>query len=68
MKQVLLWVVLLVLLFPSPVYAYLDPGSGSFFIQIIIATVVSSLFFAKTYWRKIKGILIHLLKRLKNYF
>jgi hypothetical protein len=32
---------------------YLDPGSGSFILQILIATLVGSLFLIKTYWKKI---------------
>ena len=36
--------------------AYLDPGTGSFIFQTIIAMVVGSLFALKTYWQRIKGI------------
>jgi hypothetical protein len=35
--------------------AYLDPGSGSFIIQILIATLVGGLFIVKSYWQKILG-------------
>ena len=35
--------------------AYLDPGSGSFILQILLATLLASLFFMKTFWRKIFG-------------
>jgi hypothetical protein len=34
---------------------YLDPGSGSFILQILIATLVGSLFLIKAYWKKIKA-------------
>ena len=34
---------------------YLDPGSGSFLLQILIATVVGSLFLIKVYWKKIRA-------------
>jgi hypothetical protein len=34
-------------------YAYLDPGSGSFILQILIATLLGSAFLIKTYWKKI---------------
>lgn len=33
---------------------YLDPGSGSFILQILIATLVGSLFLIKAYWKKLK--------------
>jgi hypothetical protein len=37
------------------VLAYLDPGSGSFLIQILLAGGLGAAFLVKTYWRKIKG-------------
>jgi membrane-anchored glycerophosphoryl diester phosphodiesterase (GDPDase) len=33
--------------------AYLDPGSGSFILQIILASLLASLFFMRTFWRKL---------------
>ncbi len=36
--------------------AYLDPGSGSFILQILLATLLASLLFMKSFWRKIIGI------------
>jgi len=36
--------------------AYLDPGSGSFILQILLATLLASLLFMKNFWRKIIGI------------
>jgi len=35
-------------------YAYLDPGSGALFIQIIIGTLVGVGITLKLYWYKIK--------------
>ena len=35
--------------------AYLDPGSGSFILQILIATLVGGMFIVKTYWQRILG-------------
>jgi hypothetical protein len=34
-------------------YAYLNPGTGSFVFQLIIATFLGGLFTVKLYWRKI---------------
>lgn len=34
--------------------AYLDPGSGSFLIQMLLAGGLGAAFLIKTYWRKIK--------------
>jgi hypothetical protein len=39
--------------------AYLDPGSGSFLIQLLIAGVVGAGFLIKAYWKKIKGLFNH---------
>ncbi len=36
--------------------AYLDPGSGSFLLQIILASILGALFVAKSYWNKLRGL------------
>lgn len=46
--------ILLFLTLPSNVYGYLDPGTGSYFLQLIAAALVGSLFTIKLYWKKIK--------------
>jgi hypothetical protein len=43
--------------------AYLDPGSGSFIIQILIATLVGGLFIVKSYWQKITGFFRNMFSR-----
>jgi len=41
-------------LFFSPnSYAYLDPGSGSYLLQIIIAALLSASFVIKAFWKRI---------------
>lgn len=41
---------------PLRIYvSYLDPGSGSFILQILIATLVGGLFVVKIYWKRITG-------------
>ncbi len=39
----------------SPAYAYLDPGTGSFIIQMLVAGIAGALFMLKTYWQKFIG-------------
>ena len=34
--------------------AYLDPGSGSFILQMILAAILGGLVIIRTYWNKIK--------------
>ncbi len=40
------------------VMAYLDPGSGSFLIQMLLAGGLGAAFLIKTYWRKIRGLFV----------
>ena len=35
------------------VYAYLDPGSGSFILQIILASLLGALIVLRSFWTKI---------------
>ena len=49
-----------------PAYAYLDPGTGSYFIQIIIATLLGSIYAIKQFWYKIKLFCINLLSKFKK--
>ena len=34
-------------------YAYLDPGSGSFLLQLLAAALLGGLFLLKTYWANV---------------
>ncbi len=47
-------------------YSYIDLGSGSYFFQILIATLFGVLFTVKTYWKKIKIFLTNLFSKEKN--
>ena len=40
-------------LWPANAHAYIDPGTGSFVIQGIIAAVVGAGFAIKVYWHRI---------------
>jgi hypothetical protein len=46
-------------------HAYLDPGSGSFLIQLLVAALLGGLFLLKTYWRKVTGFFSRLFSRGK---
>jgi len=35
-------------------YAYLDPGTGSYLLQILLATLLGAAFAIKVFWQKIK--------------
>ena len=47
------FIALITLCFSSPAYAYLDPGSGSFILQLLLASLLGTIFLIKSYWRKI---------------
>ncbi len=54
MNLMLCWsLTLFVVLFASPAYAYLDLGSTSMVLQIILATLVGVAIATKMYWQKI---------------
>ena len=39
-------------------FLYIDPSSGSYLVQMIIAGILGSLFFFKNLWVKIKSFFI----------
>jgi len=41
--------------YPNVAYAYLDPGTGSYVFQVLIAAVIGGLFAIKMYWQKIRN-------------
>lgn len=46
---------LLMFAWPRSSHAYIDPGSGSYMFQFLIASLVAGAFAAKIYWQKIIG-------------
>lgn len=42
---------------PRRVHAYVDPGSGSYILQLLVATLFGALFAVRVFWAKIKGFL-----------
>jgi len=43
--------------------AYLDPGSGSFIVQLILASLMGALFMLGMYWKKVKTFFKKLFKK-----
>ncbi len=52
--------------FPVCIYAYIDPGTGSYFIQLLIAAFVGISFAIRLFWTKIKSFLSFIFSRKKN--
>jgi hypothetical protein len=44
------------LLVSAPASAYIDPGTGSFLVQGIIAAVLGAAMVIKMYWQRIKSV------------
>jgi hypothetical protein len=42
------------LVFPLSASAYIDLGSGSYVIQIILASLLGVFFMTRTYWKRLK--------------
>ncbi|MFA6449920.1 MAG: hypothetical protein WCX65_10645 [bacterium] len=57
--------IVMLLISANSAHAYLDPGSGSYLFQIMIATFVGVGFTVKIYWRKIKEFFIRLFFKSK---
>ena len=54
---------LFLLMFPQVSYAYLDPGTGSYIFQIILAAFVGAAYMIKIYWTKVKAFFVNLFSK-----
>jgi len=43
------------IIFMQPAYAYLDPGTGSMIIQIVVGAFIAAAAATRFYWEKIKS-------------
>ena len=44
-------------------FAYLDPGTGSYVFQVLVAAFIGGLFTIKIFWQKIKNFFGNLFSR-----
>ncbi len=54
-SRILLPAIALLALLALPAHAYLDPASGSMFLQMIVGGVAGVALAAKLYWHRILG-------------
>ena len=47
-------------------YAYMDPGTGSYLLQIAIGAALAAAFVIKGYWIRIKGFVLRVLGRARD--
>jgi hypothetical protein len=55
MKHLFVYLSLLLLLFAKDSEAYIDPGSGSYVLQLLVASFFAVIFTVKMFWRNIKA-------------
>ena len=66
LRGLLILVLIINIFFISSAYAYLDPGTGSYILQLVVGLFFGFLFLLKTFWLKIKLFFTNLFKRRKN--
>lgn len=59
-------VALTFLAFPSAAHAYLDPGSSSLLLQLLLSGLAGCLIIIKVYWRRLKGVFGRLSERSES--
>jgi hypothetical protein len=59
----LLLLTLLLLVLPSIAHAYLDPGTGSYVVQLLMGSLLGGLFALGVFWRRVVAFFKHLFKR-----
>jgi len=55
-SKMIIGAVLMLILFitlTKNAYAYLDPGTGSYFFQLLIAGLLGALFLIKSFWKNL---------------
>ena len=62
----ILWFGIFYLVFPKNVYAYLDPGSGSYLLQLLLAGLLGMSFLIKNFWRNLKLFFVNLFSGSKG--
>lgn len=66
MIHILSGLILFLFVAVTPASAYLDPGTGSYIIQILIGFLVGGLYMAKVYWAQLKTFITTLVDKKKK--
>jgi len=53
----------ILLLLPDTAKAYIDPGTGSYVVQLMLAGLLGALFALKVFWRRVLGFFRGLFER-----
>ena len=49
------YIIIILILFTDLCFGYIDPGSTSFLLQLLLGAIASLLYSIKIYWYKIKS-------------
>tara|TARA_Y100000590_G_C15734943_1_gene1018237 strand:- start:3040 stop:3246 length:207 start_codon:yes stop_codon:yes gene_type:complete len=60
-----LFILLINILAPTVVYGYMDPGTWSYILSIIVAFFAGFLFYIRSAWEKLKSLLNKFFKKSK---
>ena len=52
--------IILFVTLPTLAFGYIDPGTGSYLLQILIATLLGGLLALKVFWQRVKTFFINL--------
>ena len=63
-KNVLILAVILIFWPIRKTHAYIDPGTGSYIIQVMIGGLLGAAFALKVYWKKVKAYFSNLFSKL----
>jgi hypothetical protein len=55
------------IVFPPRAYAYLDPGTGSYMLQLLIAALLAAIVTVRMYWGRIKAFVSGLFTKKKEH-
>jgi hypothetical protein len=55
--------ILISLVWCENAWAYIDPSSGSYFLQMLLASLLGGLFALKVFWRRIKSFVVRLFSK-----
>lgn len=48
--------------------AYIDPGTGSYLLQLAVGGLLAAAFTIRLFWRKLRSFMSNLFARAKKYF
>tara|TARA_B000000532_G_scaffold240302_1_gene231013 strand:- start:491 stop:706 length:216 start_codon:yes stop_codon:yes gene_type:complete len=58
--------ILVLIIFPTKAFAYLDPGTGSIILQAILGFVAATVASVSIYWAKFKSLISKLFNKKKE--